>query len=226
MRASLASAISLAVVALGLFFPNSFVLRNASAGTITPGVFELFNHPDGSAVSLGPYGLRLDSLYPPAGIGPTFSLEADLDPVLLTWYLDNTAVIQGRILNNTTNEFWQIEYHLTDLTVSANGFAAASGSGMLTYDDVGTPQSPIPLSGKAMDGAVFRFFADGFRLDDDEMTTVGRGWLMPLGHHHHDTTNDWLITATQVETFDVPEPAAVTLLVLGLTPLATRRRYS
>ena len=151
MRASLTSAISMVVVALGLFAPNLFNVSHASAGTIFPGIFELFNHPDGSAVSLGPYGLRLDSLDPPDGLGPTYSIEADVNPVVLTWNLDDTAVIEGRILNNTTGEFWKVEYHLTDLTVFGNGFMAATGAGTLTYDDAGTPQPPIALVGTAME---------------------------------------------------------------------------
>ena len=215
MRASLASAITLVALGLAAFAPT------AQAGTIVPGIFELFNHPNGNiSDSHGPYGLRLDFL-PPPGAGPTFSVEADADPVLLTWNIDSTAIIEGRVVNNETGEFWLVEYHLTGLTTYADGFEAAAGSGMLTYDDVGPPQADIPLTGKLKNGSVFNFFADGHRLDDDDMSTVGRGWLDEDGH-----ANDWLVTATQVEEFEIPEPASFVLLLFGMTSLCGLRRHS
>lgn len=118
----------------------------ANAATISPGTFELFNHPAGALTgSIGPYGLRLDSDTPPVGNGPTFDVEADINPVNLTWNFDNTGVIEGRILNNVTNEFWKVEYNLTGLVATNGGFSAAAGSGTLTFDDIGVAPSSSPL---------------------------------------------------------------------------------
>jgi len=195
----------------------------ALAGTISQGVFELFNHPDGALTgSHGPYGLRLDGHEPPAGNGPTFSVEADADPVTLTWNLDGTAVIEGRLLNNTTNEFWEVVYTLTGVVDNGGGFSATAGSGTLTYDDVGVvpSSSPISLTGKQNNsGQAFNLFPDGHRLAGDNMTPVGRGWLDDDGNY-----NDWLVIAVQTEIFIVPEPASVALMVFALTGILLGRK--
>ncbi|MDZ4657861.1 MAG: PEP-CTERM sorting domain-containing protein [Bythopirellula sp.] len=194
----------------------------ASAGTISPGIFELFNHPDGNADVPGPYGLRLDYL-PPPGHGPTYDVEADASPVTLTWYLDGTAVIEGRIKNNASGEFWKVTYSMSGLTEGPSGFSAAAGSGSLMYDDVGVPKPDILLAGDfSMMGTVFDFFADGYRLPPAEsMTTVGRGWLLPstIGPH-----NDWLVIGVQTTIFMIPEPATLALLIVSISAIQLRRR--
>ena len=192
------------------------------AGAISPGVFELFNHPDGVITNThGPYGLRLDDDEPPVGNGPTFDVEADASPVTLTWNFDGTGVIEGRILNNTTNEFWEVEYNLTGVSDSNGGFIATAGTGTLTYDDVGIPpaSSPISLTGKASGGSVFDFFPDGHRLANDDMTTVGRGWLEGDGNY-----NDWLVIAVQTEIFEIPEPTTLMLACCGVLAFVRMRR--
>lgn len=196
----------------------------AIAGTITPGIFELFNHPDGLISGThGPYGLRLDDDEPPVGNGPTFDVEADSNPVTLTWNLDGTAVIEGRLLNNTTNEYWEVVYNLTGVTSASGGFSADAASGTLTYDDVGVapPSSPISLTGKQASGSVFNLFPDGHRLDNDNMSPVGRGWIVGDGNY-----NDWLVVAVQTTIFNIPEPTSVALVLCGALALCHLRRRS
>lgn len=193
----------------------------SGAGTISPGIFELFNHPDGNSDVPGAYGLRLDYL-PPPGHGPTYDVEADANPVTLTWFLNGTARIAGRILNNATGEFWKVTYDMTSLTESASGFSAVFGTGLLEYDDVGTPKPDILLTGDFSSmGRATDFFADGYRLPPAEsMTPVVRGWLLPsqIGPH-----NDWLMTAVQTTVFMVPEPTAIVLLCSACCLLGGRR---
>ena len=195
----------------------------AIAGPISQGIFELLNHPDGALTgSHGPYGLRLDSDEPPPGNGPTFSVEADSNPVTLTWNFDGTAVIEGRMLNNTTNEFWEVVYNMTGVVATSGGFSASASSGTLTYDDVGAvpANSPIALNGKQNgSGSTFDLFPDGHRLAGDNMTPVGRGWL--LGD---DNFNDWLVIAIQTEEFEIPEPSSIALLLVALTGIVAGRK--
>lgn len=193
------------------------------AAPISPGVFELLNHPDGLLVgSHGPYGLRLDFDSPPVGNGPTFDVQADSTPVTLTWNLNGTVVIEGRLLNNTTNEFWDVVYNLTGVVATSGGFSATGGSGSLTYDDVGVApvSSPISLTGKQNgSGEAFLFLPDGHRLAGDNTTTVGRGWVEGDG-----TFNDWLVIGLQSETFNVPEPATIGLLLVALAGMFAGRK--
>ena len=196
----------------------------ASAGTISPGVFELLDHPDGNLTnSQGPYGLRLDSQDPPPGNGPTFSVEIPAGVVTLTWPGGSTATIEGVLHNNFTGQEWDLTYDLTGVSMVSNGFVASGGSGSLTALALAGPDSDpigtvITITGEQNNGGdAFVFRADGHRLSGDNATAVGRGWL------DANSTNDVLFQAIQTSTFEIPEPTSALLLVsAGL--LVGRRR--
>lgn len=198
----------------------------ASAGTIVPGIYELFDHPDAQLTgSQGPYGLRLDSEDPPPGQGPTFSVEIPAGVVTLTWPGFGTAKIEGVLHNNTTGQEWEVEYDLSGVSSVADGIVATSASGTLTaLAPAGVGSEPlgtvIPLTGEANGaGNAFVFRADGHRLPPAEsMTPVGRGWL------DEDGTNDWLVVGLLVEELIIPEPSSAVLVTIACVAGLARRR--
>jgi len=184
-------------------------------------IYRLGDHPDASLFQQNndnPYGLRLDSRNP----ATTFSFNTNLGglggPVYLTWDDDNLgagARITGTIENNQDGSFWTVDYLITGLselgapgTSAINGFSATAGSGSATRD--GTTETIALAANLNNQGLAFFFAPDGYRLDGDSTTPVGRGWLMPP-----DTTDDFLFTASLV-----PLPAGAWLLVSGLIGLA------
>ena len=187
-----------------------------AAGAAQALTFNLLDHGDGQ---LGPdYGLRYDLLPPdpPDGEGPTFSFENGVASVLLTWdVVGGTAVIDGQILHNSTSDLWDLTFTIENITPSGGGFVSPTGSGTLTdpLDNV-----HVLLSEQNGDGDAFIFRPDGHRLDGDNSTWVGRGWLLPPG-----STDDFLFAAAPI-----PEPGAAILYATGLlvvgSSIARRRR--
>ncbi|MEM9352940.1 MAG: PEP-CTERM sorting domain-containing protein [Planctomycetota bacterium] len=209
------------LAALALFVASA--ASHAQAGALTPGIYELFNHPDGAiATPTEPYGIRLDAGTPPVGDGPTFDVEG-AGPVLLTWPLfSTTATITGSTINNETGEIWDVDYTLTGVTAVSDGFIATGGTGTLTYADVGPAPTPsaYTLTGALDgDGEAFEFRMDGYRLDNDSTSIVGRGWLEGSGNF-----NDWLVIAVQNEEFMIPEPTSAALLSIGALAALRRRK--
>ena len=180
----------------------AFAATPALAGTILPGTYALLDHGAGE---LGPdYGLRMDSL------GEVFSVELGAASVTLTWNA-SSANISGT-LRSETNELWTVDYDLTGIAlVGTQGFTATGGSGTLTDSS----STEYTLTGKQDgDGFAFLFLADGHRIDFDNDTPVGRGWLEGSG------TNDWLVIG-------IPEPGTLLALgsgLLGLTLFGRRRQ--
>ena len=116
-------------------------------------------------------------------------------------------------------DFW---YHL-NVSDTGNGWIVdgfdAGNTGTLTNTDDNTAYT---LYGKANDqDRVFEFLADGFRLDNDDSSWVGRGWLTP----NSDGTNslggqqDWIFTATTI-----PAPGAAALFGIAGICASRRRR--
>lgn len=200
----------------------------ARADMLVPGDYFLLDHPDG-ALSPQPYGLRLDILEPPAGVGPTFSTTVGGARVVLSWDGGSTASITGTIFNNHTGNLWTVDHRLTGVSVlgGPNGGFTASG---------GTLTANVATDDVALYGAsVFTFFSvpeggeafiaagDGHRCGGhpDCGPLVATGWLNLSGEPTKNggaTVEDWLVQLTPV-----PLPAPVFLLLGGLVLLRTLR---
>jgi hypothetical protein len=189
-------------------------VSSIQASTLTPGLYQLLDHPDSALTNLPvvSYGLRLDQLGGTAA-ERTFSATQDGAFVTLDWD-GSTAIISGSFSNNATNELWTILYTLTPTVMTAEGFEVtnASGSGTGTLSN---GMTVINLAGKSSSaGVIFSALADGYRCSgepciDGEDTAVARGWLTVDGYASG--SNDFLVQLTPV-----PLPAALPLLLSGV----------
>ena len=183
----------------------------AIAGTILPGSYTLLDHGNGS---LGPaYGLRVDS------IGEIFSFSLGAAGVQLDWDGGTTAVFWGDINRNTmggnggVGDIWHITYNLTGVSaVGTLGFTATGGNGFVQDHLFHNTTNLVSLQNE--DGFVFEFLADGHRIDGDNDTPVGRGWIQPP-----DTVDDFIVRGVLL-----PEPGSALLTTVLLAGLALLRR--
>lgn len=204
-------------------------LAHASGGALVM-EFALNDHPDGN-VAPPYYGLRLDNIL---GSGPATLSMDHYDNTRLFVYEDNgsfsiniTGTLYGGEVENGAYvdpmdyevDFW---YHL-NVADAGNGWIvdgfAAGNSGTLTNTN---DNSVYTLFGKANDqDRVFEFLADGHRLDNDDSSWVGRGWLTleSDGSNNLGGAQDWIFTATVI-----PAPGSAALLGLAGVCAARRRR--
>ena len=175
----------------------------------------LLDHPDGALTGSGPYGLRVDSIAPPTGSGPTFSVSTNGASVILEW-IGSSATISGQLWNNTTNQLWGVSQTFSGVTSVAGGFQAGNGELILT-----DPSNNVFLFDATPAGNVFTADDSGHRCNGhvDCGPLTARGWIKPKsGYFEKDKygkivtgSNDWLVQLTPV-----PVPAALPLLISGL----------
>lgn len=200
----------------------------ASAGIIAE--FDLFDHPNGKE-SPPPYGLRFDGLFGGTDI-VTFSIDSFANSKLVIE--DNGGNLEihitGTLFGGTVDglggyiagEAWNYHFAYVDGVMAvADGWMVnttnpTSNAGTLT--NVGDPGMIIDFFGKGnANNTQFLFLSDGHRLDGDDSSWVGRGWVTDLANGNDGLTRDWLFTAT-------PTPGTAVIALSGIAMLGRRRR--
>lgn len=206
---------------------------NAAEATVAQ--FNIHDHPQGNLVP-PTYALRMDNVF--GAFNATFSadtynnttLTVVQDTVTNDLYVDIAGTLFG---GEDLGGSWGTTFDLeVDFRYAANVVATASGwaidgfsllnSGTMTRSDTNETTTWYGMTdATGMNGPVgnaFTFAADGWRIDNDDSTWVGRGWLT---ENMEDTASaapaqDWFFTAT------VPSPAGASLF--GLAGFAAMRR--
>lgn len=203
-------------------------ISSANAGGLVIAEFELNDHPDGG-VAEPFYGLRLDDIVAP-GVA-TLSMDF-YNNTRMTVIDDNGALsmhITGTLYGGAVSNDAYVNPHSYEIDFSyalnvsdagngweVNGFDVGNTG---TITDLDT-QLVTTLYGKAnMADLVFSMLADGHRLDNDNSSWVGRGWLTDQadGSDPYSGYRDWLFIATEV-------PAPSGMAILGLAGLVSTRR--
>lgn len=191
----------------------------ASAGTVYT-TYDLFDHP-GGGVNPQAYGLRLDGFGMEDPV--TFSFEDSMgDSTVRATVVDDGMTtrfhIRGIVTGNSANGGTDFGSFLLDVWYDVNtpsqgyeapGSSAGDSIGGLTGLST-TGASPLAdgafmeLFSRTDGTGTFRFFDDGHRLDGDDSTWVGRGWVTPNSDGSTGDTNDFLFTGVYV----VPLPTS------------------
>ncbi len=222
-------ALYLCAVALGV----ALCARPGTASLITTGVYQLSNHPGGSAAPPG-YGLRLDELFDVTSEHDRFTFDFDHPDASMSLTYDGMQVhitgmafggldigdayhpdpaLTSLVLLDFTYTVTTFPFNDDDLLVNT---PSNTNSGTIIWLDTG---EVINLYDRAnMDGFTFRF-GDG--QDNGGYRGFngisGWGWL---DHHQpgiHIKASDWFFTAT-------PMPGAPVLAMLGTGVLLGCRR--
>lgn len=216
------------------------VLSASASATISTGLYQLHNHPDGSARP-PLYGLRLDELYDVTG-----------DHDIFTFDFDHASSSMWMSYTGTTIHIWGLAWGGRD---TGGTYAADGYQGIYTIDflyDLGVQLEPgdddvivDPPSGSYNYGTMLTPLGDIVSLRDghysgpqrdfrfgDEDNDLGHrghaglsgwGWMFHAlpGHSYYPyvENSDWLFTATLV-----PTPGALALVGMGGVLMTRRRR--
>lgn len=198
----------------------AFFSVSASAAVL-PGTYQLFDHPDGNLTnSIGPYGLRMDSLQ--LGVsGPVFSVNESNAEVFLTWDGGTSATITGDLYRHDTGDLWAVSHTIENIVVVANGFFTNDETTtVMTLTDTNNGGTVYQFNSKSDGTTSFAFFEDSWRCNGAPNCgpIVARGWF----DGDPNSTDDWQVTAVRV----IPLPAAAWMFasaLLGLLAAKTRR---
>ncbi len=219
------------------------------AGIITPGTYELLNHPRGY-VDPPYYGLRLDGLLTGNKNDVfTFDFEHPESFMTITYDdTDSTVHIQGVayggldigvIYAPATAGLWAIDAVYNVLNSTPEGLGSAEGGfGPGGFDDDlhSSQDDEVVGSITRLDtGDVFNLWAEtgehgfSFRVGDEDNDlghrdfpgASGWGWLTHTGPDDYLPHGDWLFAVGQRV---VPAPSGAALVALGALACTRRRR--
>ncbi|MEQ9455013.1 MAG: hypothetical protein RLN76_10535 [Phycisphaeraceae bacterium] len=214
-------------------------VATASASSITSGLYNLSNHPDGAAASPF-YGLRLDGLFNGnqnttvtfdfEAPGADMKMEIDLTPGDSSIHIYGTA--WGGIDNGssyTSPALFNIDFTYVDIQVDGDALWAIGINNTGTIQEVGSGTTLYNLT------AVSGEHTYAFKLDDGHRGfsgISGWGWVNHAPAPTDPATvphlyaSDWLFTAEKSTVPPppvVPTPAGFAAGLLGLAALVARR---
>lgn len=215
------------------------IVSNAYAAAIVPGIYQLQNHPDGSARP-PLYGMRLDELVNVTGGHDVFTFDfnhANSDMRLA--YDGSTIHIYGQAFGGrdagtnyspTCSGLWEIDFTYTAVVANAPAdddlrVTGADGANTGTIKSLSAmtclaANTVIGLSDFGMGGYKFRLGDEDNDLGHRGYNGIsGWGW-MNHGGRSHVASSDWLFTAI----YHSPEPGTMLILVLGAALRSRRRR--
>jgi CubicO group peptidase (beta-lactamase class C family) len=209
---------------------------SAFAGELVVAEYEINDHPQGGFAP-PVYALRLDNV-----LGfelASFSADVFNDATLTViqdsntndLYIDIAGTFHG---GEEVGDAWATTFDISaSFRYSANVVATANGwavdgfsllnNGTITRLDTNETTTWYGMEDALGDngpaGNAFTFAADGFRIDNDDSTWVGRGWLTQNddGSMTAPPAQDWIFTANLI-----PAPSAMALF--GFAGIATMRR--
>jgi hypothetical protein len=210
----------------------------AQAGLNVVAEFAIHDHPNGGVVP-PTYALRLDYVF---GFNhATFSAEQYNNTTLTVLEDSSTGDlfidIVGRLYGGQdTGTGWVDPFDLdVSFRYAANVVATSNGwsidgfsllnTGTITRLDTNETMVWYGQEDFAGDngpiGNAFTLASDGWNIDGDDSTWVGRGWMTTNtdGTPAFDPAQDWIFTATVI-----PAPATMGMLGLGGLMFARRRR--
>jgi len=211
-------------------------VTTAGAAEVVLNQFNIRDHPQAGLVP-PTYALRMDNVF--GAFQATFSADVYNDATLTViqdtntndLYIDIAGTFFG---GEDLGGAWGTTFDLdVNFRYAANVVATASGwavdgftllnTGTITRSDTNETTTWYGMEDAAGDngpaGNAFTFAADGWRLDNDNSTWVGRGWLTTNtdGSAAAAPAQDWFFTAT-------PVPAPSGMALLGLVGLVSTRR--
>ncbi len=202
----------------------------AATANATPVIstFSLDNHPDGNAAPPA-YGLRMDGMMGAITVFSFIDVQLTVTDntmnggdisMSISGLVEGGEVVGGVFADP---ELYNLNFNYISNVEEFNG-----GWRVLGVNNALNTGSITPINGDAEDvfpvvdndNNAFIFAPDGHRLDNDNTSWVGQGWLT-TNQNGQDSpgTQDWLFTGTLI-----PAPGSAALLALGGIAAARRRQ--
>ncbi len=208
-----------------------------NAETVVLSEFDVIDHIQGG-IAPPSYALRLDNIFFgtstatfSANVYNNATLAVVQDTVTNDIYIDIQGTFHG---GEDLGDSWGTTFDLdvnfryeANVAETADGWVVTGFStlnvGTITRLDTNETVTWYGMEDVPGDngpaGEAFRFAADGWRIDNDDSSWVGRGWMTMNddGSESAAPAQDWFFSA-------IPVPAPSSLALLGLGGLAATRR--